>query len=105
MPRVPQFRTPFTVVDGAVLEVEQDSDRDVDQCIHAVLSTPVGSRELDAPEFGRPKKLFEQLDEVPSPDAYLAAVERWEPRARVRGEAVVEDLVERIVVEREAARV
>ncbi|HXS32241.1 MAG TPA: hypothetical protein VN758_00535 [Solirubrobacterales bacterium] len=101
---VPKFRVPFQVLAGQLQTVEQDSAREIEQCIHAVLSTPSGSR-IEAPDFGRPRKLFSQLSTTPTADAYLAAVERDEPRARVVGEARVEEMVEQIAVRREAANV
>lgn len=100
MAKVPKIRTPFEVVGGAVAVVEQDSGREIEQCIHAVLSTPRGSR-LEEPDFGRPNGLFMQHGKGPGLDAYLAAVEEWEPRAHVVGAARVEDMVEQISVRRE----
>jgi phage baseplate assembly protein W len=95
---------PTILVPARVPTVEQDSAREIEQCIHAVLSTPAGSR-IEAPDFGRPRRLFSQLSTNPTADAYLAAVERDEPRARVVGEARVEEMVEQIAVRREAPNV
>lgn len=100
MARAPHFRTPFRVADGAPVEIEQDTPAEFGQCITAVLRTPEESL-LDKPAFGRPDEAFAQ--EVPNPDAvvYLSAVERWEPRARVMGEAFVQEEIKRIVVRQE----
>jgi phage baseplate assembly protein W len=102
--RTPHFRTPFSIVDGAPAEVEQDSDREIDQCIEAVLRTPVGTR-IEDPEFGRPDETFKALGSNPSAEPYVTAVEEGEPRARVRGTARVEEMVEEILIEREDERV
>lgn len=98
--RTPHFRTPFRIARGGPAEIEQDSDREIDQCIEAVLRTPVGSR-MEDPEFGRPDETFKTLKANPTADVYLAAVEEGEPRARVRGTAHVEEMAERIVIKRE----
>lgn len=100
MASVPKFRTPFEVTGGSVVVVEQDSAREIAQCVHATLSTPVGSR-LEAPEFGRPPALFDQLGTVPRPEAYMAAIKRDEPRAQLLAEGEIEDMVERIAFRRE----
>ena len=103
--RIPHFRTPFSIVGGSPAEVEQDSDAEVDQCIEAVLRTPVGTR-IEDPEFGRPDETFKPLGADPSADVYVTAVEEGEPRARVRGTARVEEMVEEIVqIEPEDERV
>jgi phage baseplate assembly protein W len=98
--RAPHFRTPFQVVGGKVAEIEQDSQREVEQCVEAILSTRVGSR-LEEPEFGIPDGLFELLPPNPNVDAVLAAVEEWEPRVRALGSAKVEELTARIRIEME----
>lgn len=98
--RAPHLRTPFEVVAGNVAVVEQDSQREVEQCVEAVLSTHVGSR-LEESEFGIPDELFQLLPPDPNIDDVLAAIEEWEPRARVLGSAEVEELVKRVTVELE----
>jgi len=98
--KTPHFRTPFNVVGGKVAEVEQDSDREIDQCIEAVLRTPVGAR-IEDPEFGRPDEVFKTLGPNPTADRYIAAVEEGEPRAQVRGAAHVEEMAETISITQE----
>jgi phage baseplate assembly protein W len=98
--KVPKFRFPFSVIGGSVAVVEQDSAREVAQCVHATLNTPLGSR-LEAPEYGRPAGLFDQVGDVPRPEAYLAAVRRDEPRAQVLAEGEIEGMVERIAFREE----
>lgn len=101
--RTPHFRTPFSIAGDGPAEVEQDSDREIDQCIEAVLRTPVGTR-IEDPEFGRPDETFRTLGPSPSADVYVAAVEAGEPRARARGTARVEEAAEEILIEREDER-
>lgn|GEM_PF-2197657 len=91
---------PTILAPGKLVTVEQDSAREVEDCIFATMSTPVGSR-IEAPDFGAPRRLFSQMSATPNADAYLAAVERDEPRARVAGRAEVEEMIERISVRRE----
>lgn len=98
--RIPQFRTPFQMIGSTVAEVEQDSDREIDQCTEAVLRTPAGTR-IEDPEFGRPDETFAQLPPDPTADIYLTAIEQFEPRARVRGEAAVEDTIKRVLIKPE----
>lgn len=100
MALVPKLRVPFDVVGGSVAVVEQDSAREIEQCIHATLSTPQGSR-LEAPDFGCPKRLFDPLSAAAGVDPYLAAIDRDEPRAHALGTREVEDMVERIAFRRE----
>lgn len=102
--RVPHFRAPFAVTGKSAGVVEQGSSTEVNQCIVAVLKTQRGSR-LEAPEFGIPDETFTTQAPAPSADVYLAAIEEAEPRARVVGEASIDELIEQIVIEPEAARV
>lgn len=82
--------------------VEQDSPVEIDQCVDAVLRTPLGSLD-DAPNLGVPQILFGHGGAA-APIA--AAIRQCEPRA---DEAVTEDLsqlaqrIDRVVVESKAA--
>lgn len=102
MARVPQYKTPFQVTDGAPEEIEQDTAEEIGQCARTVLRTTEGTL-IDQPEFGRPDETFAQ--QIPNPDAvvYLNALERWEPRASVLGDAFVEDEVKRILIQQETS--
>lgn len=101
MVRVPQFAVPFSVVDGTVQEIEQDSLEEVGDCIEAILRTPEGSR-IDAPDFGRPDLVFTQVGaRAVNAEPYLRVIEEQEPRASVIGSAEIEDAVERIVIDQE----
>ena len=92
MADVPQFAMPFRVESGVVVEVEQDSTEEIQQCVEAVLRTIVGTRLLDAPDFGVPDETFVQQMPSPSADVYVAAIEEQEPRARVLGRAQLLEL-------------
>jgi phage baseplate assembly protein W len=100
---IPHFAWPFQVVDGAVQTVEQDSAEEIAQCVEAVLNTPVGSR-IDAPDYGVPDETFSQLSVDESAAVYLDAIDAAEPRARVLGEARVEEMAKRVAIRVEASR-
>lgn len=91
MAEVPQFDLPFRVEDGEVLEVEQGSLEDIDNCVEAIVRTPLGSH-LDDLELGIPDKAFRRLGPNPSAGEFLAAIEGQEPRAHLLGEARIEEL-------------
>lgn len=97
------FAWPFRIVDGVVPTVEQDSTMEIDQCVEAVLNTPVGSR-IDAPDYGVPDETFSQLSVDESAALYLAAIDAAEPRARVLGKAEVKEMAKRVAIRVEAAR-
>jgi phage baseplate assembly protein W len=101
---VPHLKVPFAVTGKSAGVVEQDSRAEVDQCVIAVLKTQRGSR-LEAPEFGIPDETFTTQTPAPTADVYLAAIEEAEPRARVVGEAAINELIEEVVIETEAASV
>ncbi len=94
----PHFGFPFRVENGAVATVEQDSHDEVADCVLTALNTPVGSR-IEAPEYGIPDELFTQLPPSPSAEPYLAAVEEAEPRAHLLGEAEIEGMTKRVLIE------
>ena len=103
MAEVPHYATPFRIVNGEIAVVEQDSVEDIEQCVEAVLRTILGSRLLDAPDFGVPDETFVQQTPNPSAEIYITAVEAQEPRARVLGTARLEELVSKVVtIETEA---
>jgi phage baseplate assembly protein W len=98
MPSIPHIAFPFRVEDGKVTTVEQDSIEEIRQNVLAVLSTELGSR-IDAPAYGIPDETFKRQISRPSADLYLQVVEEVEPRAHLLGEAEVEGLIRRIVLE------
>lgn len=78
MPSIPKLAVPFRVIGGRPQTVEQDSTEEIANCVWAVLTTPLGSREID-PSFGIPEQVFQQggvdVDDLRS------AIEEQEPRA------------------------
>jgi phage baseplate assembly protein W len=82
VPDVPHLSLPLRVdsATGHLAEVEQDSVDDVAACAEAVLRTRPGERD-EHPHFGSPELVFAQMPV--STEGLVAAVETWEPRARV----------------------
>lgn len=97
MASVPQLKFPFSVIDGKVATVEQDSIEDVKQCVLACLSTPKGSRAAD-PEYGIRAGLFSKQARGLDITAILSAVEEAEPRARLLSQVELEGLVRRVSI-------
>lgn len=91
------------VLDGDHLAtVDQDSDADVEQCIHVLLATRRGER-VELPGFGVTEPTFSTNVDV---GEIANAVAEWEPRAlRTRVVESLDDLdpaVRRVVLERSA---
>lgn len=95
--QIPHLAVPIRFENDEIAVVEQDSPDDIAQCVEAVLRTIVGTR-IDAPEYGISDPTFHQISPSPSAEAYVQAVERFEPRVRLLGEAEIEGMVERIVL-------
>lgn len=58
MPERPHLAYPVQVTPGGrLLAVEQDSDREVADCIAVILNWPKGTR-IDSPDFGTPPPVF-----------------------------------------------
>lgn len=87
---IPHFAVPFTVTDGQVQVVEQDSEAEVASCVMAILDTEVGSR-IEDPSFGIEDQLFQQVTADPDIDDVLSAVETFEPRAETLSSTTLED--------------
>lgn len=98
MPTLPHLSVPIRFTGKSFATVEQDSPEEIEQCVLACVSTIVGSR-LDAPGYGVPDETFQQLSPTPSVEAYLAAVQEAEPRAHLLGEASVEEMIKRVVLQ------
>lgn len=101
MARIPQFAVPFRIDGTSFAVVEQDTPAEIEQCVETLLRTPEGSR-IDEPTYGRPDGTFAQLGANASAEPYLAAIDEWEPRAVVVGEARIEELTEQIVLKESA---
>ncbi|HEX5592017.1 MAG TPA: GPW/gp25 family protein [Solirubrobacterales bacterium] len=95
--RVPHLAVPFQITGKSAAVVEQDSDREIRDSVFALLSTRVGSR-LEQPEYGIPDELFELLTPGMGAEAILAAIEEWEPRARVLADVEIEELVKNVQI-------
>jgi phage baseplate assembly protein W len=78
--RVPHLAVPLRLNGPSLVEVEQDSDEDIDACVLGIMRTPLGWR-TDLPEFGMP----DPAHELGGPS--LAEIERtvalWEDRVDV----------------------
>lgn len=94
----PHISFPPRLVNGSLAMVEQDSPQELRQSVLACLKTPQGSRE-DAPDYGIPPILFEQLTTEPDVAAVLAAVEQVEPRVRLLSQIEVDEMVENVRIE------
>lgn len=106
MADVPHFALPFRVVNGSIAESEQGSVEEIEDCVESILRTIVGTRALDAPDFGIPDETFTQLTPNSSAELYVAAIERLEPRAHVLGRARLEELAEKhVTIEPEGSSV
>lgn len=92
----PHFAVPFRLGGTSFAAVEQDSDEEILQCVEAVVRTPLGSRVLDAPDFGIPDPTFRQLGAGASADEIVAAVEEDEPRVSALADVEIDGLVERV---------
>lgn len=80
-PEVPHLRWPLQLAGGMLLAVEQDTIDDVEQCVHVLLSTPVGSRPL-APDIGAADPTFVGVDPADL-ESRLTDPDLGEPRADV----------------------
>ena len=80
-PEIPHLKWPLQLAAGALLTVEQDTIDDVEQCVHVLLSTQVGSRPL-APQVGTVDPTFTGVD-AGDLEARLTDPDLGEPRAHV----------------------
>jgi hypothetical protein len=77
----PHFHLPLTFsgINGGALVNEEDTGRDIVDCIKAIVGFTIGSRE-DMPEFGIPDLVFRQQREVVISQVREAIVD-WEERS------------------------
>lgn len=78
MATIPQFSLPLRLVGTDLLEVEQDTDEEISDCVEMVLRTTLGQRPT-LPDFGIADPTF-TLGGADL-EALRLAVETWEPRA------------------------
>lgn len=95
-PTVPKLRVPLQLENGRLALVEQDSQSNVAACVYSILSYERGSR-LEDPDFGVESRLFDQLPV--DIDEWLEQVAAYEPRASVKTQQEVEDLIGTVLVE------
>jgi phage baseplate assembly protein W len=78
---------PFTITKNGAKTVEQDSPADIEDCVLRVALFPVGSRE-DLSNYGVPELTFQRTPlDLPT---YEAAIEYWEPRAKLSSSEMAE---------------
>ncbi len=77
-PLIPKVKVPLRLgTGGGLAVVEQDSTAEIEQCVEAIVRTPIGEH-IDEPELGVPDFAFRSDG---SEDLLLDAVSQWEPRA------------------------
>lgn len=91
----PHFRLPFQVTGTHAAYVEQDSLEEIAQCVEAVAKTPVRTR-IENPAYGVNEELFRMLPADSTNTALIAAIEEFEPRAKLLGEKELSELTETI---------
>lgn len=96
-PVIPKLRVPPRMGDGNLAVVEQDSPEEIAASVYALLATERGSR-LGDPDYGVEEAGFDQFPPTEAIDEWLAQIERYEPRARVRTVAELEDLIARVTI-------
>lgn len=95
-PAIPKLRVPLKLENGRLALVEQDSQENVAACVYAIVATERGSR-LEDPEFGVEDPTFGTMPlDV---DEWLEQIAAYEPRAEVRTQQEVGDLIGTVLVE------
>lgn len=77
---VPHFDLPFRLSGTSFAVTEQDSERDIGNCVETIIRTPYGSRD-DNPNFGLDDHTFE--NQPLAKDAIIAQIEDQEPRSTI----------------------
>jgi phage baseplate assembly protein W len=90
---VTKLDLPFRFSGGRAVTTPQDGQREVDNCVEAVLRTTVGTR-IELPTFGIPDMTFRTNG--PDPLPLREAIDTWEPRAKFVAEADGSDLADRL---------
>jgi phage baseplate assembly protein W len=96
-PTVPKLKIPLQLDGTSLAVVEQGSSEEIAQSVYALLSTERGSR-LGDPDYGVEEAGFDQWPPEEAIDEWLVQIERYEPRARVRTVAELDDLIGHLVV-------
>lgn len=78
-PITPKLSLPLRLDGTGFAAVEQDSVDEVEQCVEAILRTPIGDH-IDDPELGVPDVAFRSEGIA---EDLLDAIAEWEPRATI----------------------
>jgi phage baseplate assembly protein W len=92
-PSTPHFDLPFRVQGGSAVCVEQDTLRDIQNCVEAILRTHVGERESQ-PTFGIEDPTFQTIPL--DPNSIINQVVESEPRAVILAEESPDRIMELI---------
>jgi len=95
--QVPKLRVPLQMGNPGLAVIEQDTPEEVAQSVYALLNTERGSR-LGDPDYGVEEAGFDPFPPEEAIDEWLAQIARYEPRARIRTVAELEDLISRVTV-------
>lgn len=93
---VPKLRVPLQLAGRRLATVDQDSPDNVAACVYAILSFERGSR-IEDPDFGVQDPTFSQMPV--DVDEWLEQIAAYEPRAEVRTEQEVGDLIGAVLVD------
>lgn len=93
MADIPHFTSPFRIVGGAAVTIEQDSDEDLLLNVATLLRTEIGSRD-ELPEYGIDDLAFrsEITGEI------VDKIREWEPRVAAEADEDIQDLINRVEV-------
>lgn len=96
-PTVPKLKVPLQMGATGLAVVEQGSAEEVAASVYALIATERGSR-LEQPDYGVEDASFEQFPPEEAIDEWLVQISRYEPRAKVRTVAELEDLIALVTV-------
>lgn len=93
---IPHLDWPIRMTSGGLAVVEQDSEREIENCVRVILQYPRGYR-IEEPDFGIDPQEFRMggadLDHIKS------QIIEWEPRAQPEAEGELEDMISRVRIE------
>jgi phage baseplate assembly protein W len=96
-PTIPKLAVPLRMGERGLATVEQGSPEEVAACVYALLATERGSR-LGDPDYGVEEAGFDPFPPDDAIDEWVVQIENYEPRARVRTTAELEDLIARVSI-------
>lgn len=77
---VPHFDLPFRLNGTSFAVVDQDSERDISNCVETIVRTPYGFRN-DNPDFGLDDHTFD--NQPLNKNAIITQIENQEPRSTI----------------------